>query len=258
MNPYTGHLWSLAVEEQFYMVWPLVMFLIRRRRTLLWTTVVFSLVAVSSRIYLLNHGASMASTYHLTICRAEPLLAGSWLALVVRGSARERVLRMAPFAFAVSAIACCIMAWHIRTFAWETSRPINLYGYSLLAICGTALVAWCVQPASLAAGFMSHPLLRFFGRYSYGLYVYHILLPALLLSSVPRWLEAHVHSRVAGIAISVAIEIPLIMVGTLLSYHYFEVPFLRLKRFFNYSTPRAVPGTAIKGNNLQPTVRQRS
>jgi peptidoglycan/LPS O-acetylase OafA/YrhL len=245
LRPYTGHLWSLAVEEQFYMVWPFVIFFIRSRRFLLWTTVFFSVVALCTRIYLVTHGADMATTYHLTICRADSLLAGSWLALIVRGRARERVIGLAPFVFLLSAVACCAFAWHIRTLAWQTSRAINLYAYSLIAVCSTSLVAWCLQPRSRVALFMSHPLLRFFGRYSYGLYVYHILLPALLLSWVPLWLAAHVHSAIGARLALLAIEVPMIVVGAVLSFHFFERPFLRLKRFFNYDARRPAAATPL-------------
>lgn len=85
----TDHLWSLSVEEQFYLVWPVLIFFIRDRKKLLWTAAILALMAPVTRILLLAHGASFTATYKLTICRADSLLAGAWLALIVRGNLRD-------------------------------------------------------------------------------------------------------------------------------------------------------------------------
>jgi peptidoglycan/LPS O-acetylase OafA/YrhL len=237
----TDHLWSLAVEEQFYLVWPFVIFAIRDRKKLLWTALLLALMAPVSRTIMLSHGADLNATYKMTICRADSLLGGAWLALVMRGSARERVLKFAPFLFWLGLCACGLIAWKTSNFDFEVNRTVNLVGYSFVAIASTSFIAMALRPGGAVVWTMSFRWLRFLGKYSYGIYVLHM--PVLAAKLLVPTLQQHIHSKavfhLATSAIVMAVTIPLAM----LSYKFYEQPFLSLKSFFNYAkeqTPRAV------------------
>lgn len=247
-----GHLWSLAVEEQFYLVWPVLIFFIRDRRKLLWTAAILALMAPATRFFLLAHGGSFKDTYTLTICRADSLLAGAWLALMVRGKLRDTVLRYAAPVFWLAVLACFIIGLRAGTFDWESSRAINSYGYSIIAIASTSLIAMALRPGSITAKTMRANALRFLGKYSYGIYVYHQIIFILVVWLCKGFLEHHIHSKslyhIALMICVLLVTIPLAM----MSYHFYEQPFLRLKRYFNYP-PRKEQHEAMLQNNNHTT-----
>ncbi|WP_176441783.1 acyltransferase family protein [Granulicella rosea] len=234
---YSGHLWSLAVEEQFYFVWPLLVFFIRSRRALLWVTAFLFAATAMLRVLLLAHGFGLGSIYHLAFTRADSLLAGAWLALAVRGPLRSRVLSFAPYSLGLSLLGCIGLAAWTGNFAWQSNRAIALYGYSLLAMLGASLIACSLDPASAPARMMGLSFFRFFGRYSYGIYVYHLILFPLILEAIRPWLAAHVESRMLLHLALFTLTIAATVALAVFSFHVFEVRFLGLKRWFNYRAP---------------------
>jgi peptidoglycan/LPS O-acetylase OafA/YrhL len=227
----TGHFWSLAVEEQFYLVWPVLIFLIRDRRRLLWAAAALAILAPVTRAVLLAHGAPFAATYELTICRADSLLSGAWLALAIRGNMRARVLKYATPVFILSLLICMGIAWQNGNFDWQANRAVNSYGYSVIAIANTALIGMSLRSSSLTAKVMRLSFLRFLGKYSYGIYIYHQIVFALIQS--PLAILLHAQSKLlfhAILAIAVlSITIPLAW----FSYNFYEKPFLKLKKHFS-------------------------
>jgi peptidoglycan/LPS O-acetylase OafA/YrhL len=230
----TGHLWSLAVEEQFYLVWPVLVFCIRDRRRLLWTAAGLAVMALGARFFLLAHGASFGAVYKLTLCRADSLLAGAWLALILRGKLRETVLRYASPVFWLALVACGMMAWRTGSFDWEVSRSINSYGYSVIAIASTAFIAMALRPASITASVMRTGALRFLGKYSYGIYIFHQIVFVLVTSIFPHFLHNHFHSKIVYHVVLMSSVLLITIPLAVLSFHLYEQPFLRLKRYFNY------------------------
>ena len=224
----TGHLWSLAVEEQFYLVWPLIVFWVRDRRRLMWVALGLALMAPICRMAMLSHGATYEATYKMTICRCDSLLSGAWLALAVRGPKKESILRFAAPAFWLTVLGCLVIAVREGNFHWQDSYAINTIGYSLLAICGTSLIAMTLNQGSLTTSMMKSSVLRWLGKYSYGIYVFHMMLGAIY----SKFLYSHIHSHIAlHLAVPVCnllITLPLAW----LSFRFYEQPFLRMKRYF--------------------------
>lgn len=230
---FTSHLWSLAVEEQFYLVWPLVIFLIPSRRALLWLTASLALLSPALRYVLLAHGAPLQATYKLTLCRADGLLAGAWLATALRQPKRSTVLRLAPVTLALGLLGCIAIATISGNFDFERNRTVNIFAYSALAITGASLIGVALSPSTWIARTLRWRFLRFFGQYSYGVYVLHQIIAAAMEYRFGASLRSSIHSKIllhlVFMTVVLAITIPLAM----LSYHFFERPFLRLKRFFD-------------------------
>lgn len=213
----TGHLWSLAAEEQFYFVWPFIVFWVRERRRLLWIALGLALLAPVTRVLMLAHGATIEATYKMTICRCDSLLAGAWLALAVRGPRRSAVIRAAIPTFWIAAILCVAIGVRSGTFHWQANRTVNTIGYTLLAICGTSLIAIVLRGGGTAS-LMNSRVLRWFGRYSYGIYVIHMMVGGAYYGLI----NSHIHSKVA---LHVAIPVCNLLVN--LAACMVELPVLR-------------------------------
>ncbi len=224
----TGHLWSLAAEEQFYLVWPIIVFWVRDRRKLMWIAAGLVLAVPVIRTALLMNGVTFRVIYTSTLCRADSLLAGAWLALAVRGNLKERVLRIAPVTFSVAMLCCLTIAWTTGTFFWDNNPLVTTIGYSALAVAGASLIAMALRPGSTTGAIMNLSPLRWLGKYSYGIYIIHPMIGFLF---VP-WIETHIHGKIAShMAIFLAtllVTFPLAWV----SYNVYERRFLRLKRYF--------------------------
>ena len=234
---YTAHLWSIAAEEQFYLLWPLVLVLVPSRRKLLWIAGALFALSPLLRYLLLAHGAPVQVIYKLAPCHADSLLAGSWLALANRGPLRPRLLRLAPAALALSTLACVALACATGNFDYDHNRAVDLIGFSLLAVAGASLICLALAPDLLPARLLRAPSLRFFGKYSYGLYVLHQMVATAFEERLGPLLRGAIHPKpllhLASMAMILAVTIPLAM----LSFHFVERPFLHLKELF-----RAYPG----------------
>jgi peptidoglycan/LPS O-acetylase OafA/YrhL len=239
------HFWSLAIEEQFYLVWPAAVFLVRDRRTLFALTVTLSLASLLLRAGLLSAGAGNVMVHIDTFCRADSLVLGGALALLSRSSRWNRVLRLAPkvclIAAALVLASTLALQGEIVTWCNETLR------YTVLAIGFGGLIAWSLDDRTVVARLFRHPILGFLGKYSYGLYVLHVLVLGLTLLPLRSGILTLTHSKVASVALAGLIALGLSVGAAVLSYQAFEKPFLRLKRLFDYdpspasSRPETLP-----------------
>ena len=232
-----GHFWSLSVEEHFYLLWPALAFLLRRR-TLMGVCGLCVAVALVLRILLIKGGADPGVVYVLTPCRMDSLAIGAFAALAVRGSGGVEVLVRAARRLAViSGTALFAMAVSYGSFT-EDLPLVQTAGYPLLALLFGSVLVLSLGPG-IAERFFSMPLLRFFGTYSYGLYVFHVLLRSLFV----KLFGAEHMSAVLGSPLAAVLAFTVLAMGgsvmaAVLSRHLFEDHFLRWKRFFEYRQAR--------------------
>ncbi|KHD73323.1 hypothetical protein MB27_35545 [Actinoplanes utahensis] len=207
------HLWSLAVEEQFYVVWPLlIMITFRSRRLLIGTLTTLAVVSLGMSIWQTGEAAPWA--YFGSHTRAWELGVGALLAV---GAAR--VARMpAGLAVTLSWIGLLAIFGSALTFTEETSFP----GYAaLLPVLGTAaVIAAGMRPSRGGA----HPLLgiwpmRQIGKLSYGWYLWHW--PILMIG--PYALDKE---PTLGVDLALAAGS---LVLALITYHLVENPFRNSK-----------------------------
>jgi peptidoglycan/LPS O-acetylase OafA/YrhL len=242
------HFWSLAVEEQFYLVWP---FVVRRAtpRRVLHIAAGLAVIAFASRLALLLAGSGEGGPYMFTICRMDALGLGAAVAAVIRIPAlhtrvvdrRIGVLAAAGAVFVVGLIAT--RGYPRASFLGQT------VGYTALAIAFAALVLAAVLDDERGRGrigaALDNPVLRSFGKYSYAIYLFHQPLNQLIGEPVLHSLEPDGVGLAAGLAY-LAVVIAATYALALASYHGYEKHFLALKRWF----PSAPAGQARRSPDL--------
>jgi peptidoglycan/LPS O-acetylase OafA/YrhL len=178
------HLWSLGVEEQFYLVWPLVVLLVTRRarrpaRTLGFTAVVLAAASTVALVALHAAGASDSRLYYGTDTRALTLLVGAALACLLaapRGRHRRRIAHRRSGRWLVSALGLAGAITLGLAFATVTGEDPLLYsgGFLVVAVATAAVLACIVLvPHSPLARLLGLAPLAAIGRISYGLYLWH-------------------------------------------------------------------------------------
>lgn len=221
------HFWSLAIEEQFYLAWPFAVYLLDRRR-LMMLALAMCLGAPLLRAAALLLGAGEAFVYVLTPLRVDPLAAGAFVALAMRGPGGIEALAGPARRTAVLALAGLLLIV-AGSEGERHGAPMQVLGHFLLAVLFAAGLV--VALTSSLQRLLARPVMCWFGKYSYGLYVWHPMLWIIVFHSEPaRALRGG--SGPAELLLSVAVALAGTLALTLLSWHLLERPFLQLKRHF--------------------------
>lgn len=224
------HYWSLAVEEQFYLVWPLVVYWVRGWRRLMWVCVLGSAVALGLRTWMLL--AHRGPQNHSTPFCMDALLMGGILALLVRTRCRDVTLRLSPWMLGAAVLLIGVPALTRTDFAWETSPYLTTVGLTVVNVGAVGLVGCGLRAESWVQRGLSLGVLRSFGKYSYGLYVVHYTLNESLGSYCRNWMHGHGASKAVAILLPAAVVLAASLILALVSFHLYEKHFLKLKRFF--------------------------
>jgi peptidoglycan/LPS O-acetylase OafA/YrhL len=243
-NAYFGHLWSLCVEEQFYFIWPAVVWFVKDRVKLVWLT-----AGVSVFTLLLRAGMCLVVTPHTAetwIVRTLPfrlddLMFGALLALLLRGPAADKVQRSMKWLFWGGMIGFILVS---RYSAPSIGFGTLTIGMTAIGLASMGLIGATLHPTSIAHRIFNVRAFRVLGKYSYGFYVWHLI-----------WWKAWIQllvvvmAKTHSVLLGGLVELPLAFATTFLvaklSYDLFEVRFLRLKRRWEYDTELITHKTAF-------------
>jgi len=220
-----GHLWSLAVEEQFYLLWPalLLLLLARRPRNMIrWVGAAVAVVA-SWRLLLSLNGASDVRLYFSFDTRFDELLVGCVGGILFVRHAD--VLSRVPAALYSIAtyVAGGILLLGILFSPHAAPAYLMRGGYTLMAVCALVLILACVQkkPSWLASALALPPMV-FVGKISYPLYLWHVVILFFFQDIHPLGSDT----------LGKIVQIMLTFAAALASYYFVERPFLRMKDRF--------------------------
>ncbi len=234
-----AHFWSLAVEEQFYAVWPLVVYAVPARK-ILHASIFLIAIAVIFRLVLVVFGLPTRYAFFMTFGRLDGLGLGALIAVLVREHPQflKKIQRNASKLAALFAATLALAAIWGRGL-----EPIKLpaIGLATTAVCGlTGLAIITGLMGNGCRRILETPALRWLGIYSYGIYVIHVMLLRIIqwglkpLGQVSGSLPAFAVATLAA---------ALMIAGTCLlafaSYHLFESRFLKLKSRFEANAARA-------------------
>lgn len=247
-HPNLAVTWSLAIEEQFYLVWPLVVAL-AGRRGLVRTCWALIATAFALRVLLVRADANWIAAYVLPMCRMDALASGALVALGMRSegwaSPAVRAVWLGRARLVAAAAAIAVLAiWYAEDpfdDDYWTEPIMQTAGYTTLAWGYAALVALAAGgPAhSWLVRFFSIAALRTLGKYSYALYLFHVPVrrfirdeyfpvasfPTMFGSPLPGQLLFYIVATVPALALAWA------------SWHLYERHWLRLAKSFPYARP---------------------
>ncbi len=246
------HFWSLSVEEHFYLLWPFAVWSLRRR-TLMRLCLGVAALSFLLRVVLVLSGAPPRVPCGITPCRLDGLLSGSFVALARRDQSDwAEVRRWSKRLFWGSGCLLLGLALGQRHFLLDADpsrghgvvdgKLVVTLGIASLAVFFSSLIAEAVDATegSHSRRFLEGHTLRAIGKYSYAMYVFHVLIQAAtvqLLSPLEE-LPAYIAKPLAVVwvtAVSFA--------AAWLSYHLYEKRFLQMKRYFEYH--QHLPSTSI-------------
>ena len=222
----TAHLWSLAVEEQFYLLWPMAV-LLMSPVTLRRTAIACVASAEICRVALILHGVDGQVNYVLLPTRMDTLAAGSFLASAYRDpEIWKRVLKSRQ---ALTFVALLLMLVSLlRRGTIDNQSPLE---QMVVFPAIVALAAVAVASAAAGTAWLSNKTLQFVARISYGMYLWHVVARRLVLMKVREPLTSSPHDWWLFYALMIVGSVLGAVVLALISWYLIEQPFLRLKRF---------------------------
>jgi peptidoglycan/LPS O-acetylase OafA/YrhL len=232
-----GVSWSLAVEEQFYLVWPLLVLFLSTRRFVLATT--FTLLgSLLLRYVMAAHDASPLVLYTITPTRLDGLAAGALIAIAVRSNIGAQLLAgIARWMLASGLAAITTTTIAVRSFNYD-DLAVATVGYTALTFAAAGLVLLLVAERSadnIVRRSMRQPSLVSVGFYSYAIYLYHPIVYFLVMR-LPLFRTEKLAVFPGGELIAQLIVTSTVTIATfalaVASYRLFEKPILELRRYF--------------------------
>ncbi|WP_195892563.1 acyltransferase family protein [Geotalea daltonii] len=225
-------MWSLAVEEHFYLVWPIMVFYCKPQSVarIAIILVIIALVLRTSLFFYARGWRYWAASW--TFCRMDAILIGALLAVFIRSGIREFLnIWKYYFAFLASAINIFVIYLNYRwaeNGSWFASLS---FGYTLHAIFFVSIINLILflPKRNILVRFFDNGALRLFGKHSYCIYIVHMVINAIL------WEQLFKNISSSYLIISFSFFLASIIVSLLTSiviWHAYEKHFLLAKRFF--------------------------
>jgi peptidoglycan/LPS O-acetylase OafA/YrhL len=246
-----GHYWSMAVEEQFYLIWPLLLGLFKKRPAGLWALIITGIGYRAYAVVYLTPAAPTFATVLLPSCL--DLFAIGALLRLHTAPDRAQPATAAPWPGWPAALTW--LAWVVIWFFTSDSGPAEAYWIviypGLGAVAGYFTLRWLMHAPSLAR-WLRHPLAQWLGQRSYGFYLYHLMLPVfyqrlvyhLLPASQPH-AAAWRHFLLQPLP-TVVVLAPVAIALSAASWRWLEAPLDTFRHKLAYARP-ASPASAPAG-----------
>jgi len=236
-----GHFWTLAVEEQFYLIWPWIILFIPRKRLLPIMLFFISLGpiyrAFAYKLYPFDIGAMDFKAGTFTLGSLDSLAIGALLALAWSSDIPKETIQkyltrlILPIGLILYTISLIFYHYRIRPSVFFVASDFS----------SSLIFAWLISSAGLgfrnfAGKVLEFEPLRYLGKITYGIYVYHYFPPLVLVPLLSRFgYQLQIPSLLSFVLSSL-----ITIVVASISWRWFEQPINNLKRHFQYATSTAV------------------
>ncbi len=218
------HFWSLAVEVQFYVVWPALLLLghrfIKTKWILAAITAAMAVLSAMLMAILFQPGTDPSRVYYGTDTRAYSLLLGAFLAFIYPSAKMAQPKQNRTHRIITETVGFCSLAAVLFMTHYITQSDNFLYfgGMFVFSAVSALLIAAAVSPSSLVSKVFSWRPLRFIGQISYGVYLWHFPIIVLSNALVPR---TRIHVGLTALQITASILL------AAASYYFIENPIRR-------------------------------
>lgn len=222
---FLDHFWSLAVEEQFYLVWPFFLQLFLRKKYFyrLVAAILLIIIAIRTSIYIkYPEWTDYAHYYDNSFCRMDAFLIGGCL-FVFQNNNKAQLYT----GYYVGAALAVITGIYLTGNAKFANPFISTVGYTLIAIAFAGLIyAAGIRRSKYFSVFFTQKWLRFTGKISYGLYIFHWIVLKALELRLEKWLQKIIPwNEQAAHFLSLVICLSVSYIISTISYYYFEMYF---------------------------------
>jgi peptidoglycan/LPS O-acetylase OafA/YrhL len=232
------HLWSLAVEEQFYLVWPLLMLGMSSPKRAFQVSMGVALASALLRAAMVLQGFEHALIYDWTFTRVDALALGAAAAAAWRWPQAQQWVAVHRRTVGPVVIGIFLLSFVLTHGLNRMSASGQIWGYGMWALVFTWLVYAAAAadmgsiPSDVFVRMLRSPVLLRIGQVSYGMYLFHKPLHERFSAPVIKALGWPIESTVGAVIHVLAVMLVTYLLATL-SYRHFEQPFLKLKDRFN-------------------------
>ena len=226
LEPHLGHLWSLAIEEQFYLAWPLILYTFYKKKhfiNILWLSIIAVLI-LRNILYFTDH-LHKNTYYKHTFCRIDSIIIGALTYFLLLKPTNAKLLKWVGI---IALLFVCTGLFVLQNAA--PSSPFSTtVGYTAYAFLFASVLGHVISyPNSKIARFFKLSFLRFTGKISYGFYVIHVLVGVTLAVKIKNALQPAFPNWAKDISWIICFAVSYLL--SIVSYYYFESFFLKFKK----------------------------
>ncbi|MFD1125641.1 acyltransferase family protein [Lentilactobacillus raoultii] len=273
-SPFT-HLWSLSIEGQYYLIWPLILtaliLIVKKKRTIAYILMAFAVLSGLLMGFLYTGPNTLNRVYYGTDTRMFSIIFGALLAIIWPSTHLKKTITTGS-KWTLNMIGLLSIAVMALMFFELSGQSTFTYrgGMFIMAIVSTTLVAACAHPGANINRWLTNPIFAWIGTRSYGIYLYQF--PVMI------FYEMRVRDIAAHPVLNALTEVVLIMVISELSYRYIERPLRHyhykkigqfIVKFVKPNSPYgfkrlwlvpalALIGICLYGSAIAPTKEQKS
>ncbi|MEJ6400901.1 acyltransferase family protein [Nicoliella lavandulae] len=240
-SPFT-HLWSLSIEAQYYLIWPILLIILlkilRSRRRILYLLVPLSALATIWMTMVYHSTSNINRVYYGTDTRMFSILFGVTLAILLPSNHFKKFLRpvINPILTWLGILSMGGIIYLLFSLSGQAAATYN-WGMGAISLLTVILIATCVNPNTSVNRLLTNPIFRWIGTRSYGIYLYQF--PVMI------FYEAKVLTIGAHPVANAIIEIAIILIISEISYRWIESPL----RHFNFNLKAQDIASLFKANS---------
>ncbi len=250
-NPFqTIQYWSLATEEQFYLLWPLAVWFFPQRRKLFGFACALIVLVFGIRIAVAHFTFNSFPLFirYCSVTRADAILLGVLLALVYKHSLFARFKRYAKWVALAGVVPVVLWAlWNGSE--WPKSSLGSQFLIPWINVSSAAIVVSVMEEGSWLYRVCSLKWICWFGKRSYSLYIFHFMFARVFRGVLTPYLSQHIPHLLA-VFIATGLAFALTVFLAVVCYELIEKRTQKLKQHLAYGPVKDIPASTVSGEEL--------